>query len=108
MLTNEQAPFDYRLTGPIPPTELGITLAVAVTTLAVGSAGLALAPHRRRSSAPNLVAPNHDHYFNFRIDFDIESRTLVLNRQKNPQVLRSRSRTTDAEEAEVRAVLGGG
>ena len=22
--------------------------------------------------APNLVAPNHDHYFNFRIDFDID------------------------------------
>lgn len=23
--------------------------------------------------APNLVAPNHDHYFNFRIDFDIDT-----------------------------------
>jgi primary-amine oxidase len=22
--------------------------------------------------APNLVAPNHDHYFNFRLDFDID------------------------------------
>jgi primary-amine oxidase len=24
--------------------------------------------------APNLVAPNHDHYFNFRLDFDIDGR----------------------------------
>ncbi len=30
--------------------------------------------------APNLVAPNHDHFFNFRLDFDIDGRENMFMR----------------------------
>ncbi|MDQ0315096.1 copper amine oxidase [Amorphus orientalis] len=30
--------------------------------------------------APNLVAPNHDHYFNFRLDFDVDGRDNTFMR----------------------------
>jgi primary-amine oxidase len=30
--------------------------------------------------APNLVAPNHDHFFNFRLDFDIDGRNNMFMR----------------------------
>ncbi len=39
--------------------------------------------------APNLVAPNHDHYFNFRIDFDIdqpENRFMTMDIVPNEDI----------------------
>ena len=30
--------------------------------------------------APNLVAPNHDHFFNFRLDFDVDGQTNTFMR----------------------------
>lgn len=32
--------------------------------------------------APNLVAPNHDHYFNFRFDFDVDGRDNMAMKTK--------------------------
>jgi len=58
----------------------GLDAVKGAAAKSMNDAGAAEEPRHGTLIAPNLIAPNHDHFFNFRLDFDIDGQKNTFMR----------------------------